>query len=164
MANYVLPPKFVYGSIVDGDGYLIPSLMDVPANGSKNIHIKNPHPDKVLWFAAMTITAEGSCEFYLHDHFNSITEGTEITIQNALMNEENGGIDSGPFEAYQDSTYDAATSYPIGFTTSTGAAKSHGVEIVATTMEPGREMVVEIQNQDSSSNKALFATLVLSSY
>lgn len=164
MADYILPPKFVYGRIADGDGYLIPSLMDVPANDSKNVHIKNPHPDKVMWFAAMKITAEGTCEFYLHDDFNSSTEGTPITIQNALMDEDNGGPDEGPFEAYQDSTFDSNVSYPIGFTTSSGPAQSKWVEIISTAVEPGREMVIEIENKDDASNKALFGTLVLSSY
>lgn len=163
MADYILPPDFVYGRIVDGDGFIVPKLFTVPADGSTNIHIRNPHEDKVMWLAAMNLDVEGIQEFYLHDDFNSITDGSQITIQNALMDSENGGVDEGPFEAYYDSTYDAKTTYPLGFTSGDKKSVSH-IEVIATAMQPDRQAVVEIRNQENTQRKGYFAALVLTSY
>lgn len=164
MVDYILPPDFVYGKIIDGNGFVVPSLMDVPADGSVNVHIRNPSNDRTMWLAAMRLSVTGSAEFYLHDDFESVTDGDPIDIQNALVDEENGGVDGGPFEAYENSTYTPITSYPIGFTEDTGPSRSHGIEAVSTTMEPNRQTVIEIRNQDNGQNKAYFGALVLTSY
>lgn len=163
MTSTILPPQFIYGKIIDGNGYLVNSILSLGASESANIHIRNSHEDKVMWVADINTIATGNQEFHLHDDFNSITDGDEIVIQNALMDEENGGVDSGPFEAYENSTYDSTVSYPVGFTTTDRKSADTGA-ISAEAVEPGREFVVEFRNEDSNTNKAYFGALILSSY
>jgi hypothetical protein len=164
MANYILPPQFVYSRIADGDGYLVPALLSVPANDSANVHIRNPHEDKVMWLAAMQISIEGNNEFYIHDDLTSVTDGDPITIQNALMDSGGGAPDSGPFEAYKNTEYSSAQSYPVGFTATEGPTETNNIEIVATAMEPDRQMIIEIENKNGSAHTAFFGALILTSY
>lgn len=163
MTQYSLPAPFVFARIADGDGYLVNTLLTVPASGSASVHIRNPDDDKVMWIGTMDITAEGNQHFHLHDTFNSVTDGTEIEIQNALMDAGGGAPDSGPFEAYTDSTYDSVQEYPLGFT-STDKKSVTTIDTVASAMEPGRELVIEYENQDSTEYTAFFGALILSSY
>ena len=164
MSNYILPPEFVYGRIADGNAYLVPALLNIPAGESRNVHIRNPHTDKVMWFAAIRIVAEGSNTFHIHDDFDSVTNGTEITVQNALMDEEGGAPDSGPFVAHKNSTYTSNQSYPVGFTETGGPTETNSIDIISSAMEPNREIVFEISNTNSSSQTAFFGALILTSY
>lgn len=165
MARFALPPELLLARIAEGDAYLVAKMQDVPADGSANIHIRNPHEDKVMWLGGINIFAQGDVDFWLHDHFDSISDGTEMTIQNALMDTENGSVDSGPFDAYYGSTYTVANdgSVPLGFTLSNGA-NSKSVDIYPSAVEPEREVVIELDNQDSSANKSLVAVLLVTSY
>lgn len=169
MTTYALPEEFVFDKIGDSNGYIVTKLQNVPADGSANVHIRNPHPDKVMWLAGIELYGEGNAEFYLHDGFDSISDGTKITIQNALLDSGGGNgttPDSGPFEAFFDTTFTAATdtTVPIGFTTSDGADQSKNVNIHPMAVEPNREIVIDIQNQDSNVNKSMVSILLVTSY
>ena len=166
MSQSTLPSELIFSRIAAGGGYIVPKMQDISAGGSVNIHIRNPHADKVMWLAGISIFAEGNVDFLLHDSFDSITDGVEIIIQNALMDSEGGAPDSGPFEAFYGSTFTEAadSTIPVGFTVDSGPATSQSVDIFPVAVEPGREVVIELDNQDSSVNKSLISLLLLTSY
>jgi hypothetical protein len=165
MAQFAIPRELLFNRIAEGNGYLVSKMQDIPSDGSANVHIRNPHSDKVMWLAGISIYAQGDVDFYLHDGFDSITDGTEITIQNALMDSGGGSPDSGPFEAYYGSSYTVTTggTVPLGFTLSNGA-NSKTVDVYPSAVEPGREVVIDLENQDSQINKSLVSILLVTSY
>jgi len=164
--NYNLPKELLYERLIDGEAYIVSKMLNIPADSSANVHIRNSHEDKVMFFGNISIFAEGSVEFYMHDSFDSISNGDNFTIQNALMDTSNSSPDSGPFVAHYNSTFtaDESGTIPLGFTTSGGPADSKFVDVYPSAVEPDREVVIELDNQDSSENKSLTSILLITSY
>ena len=167
MVEYAFPEKFLFSAIVDGEAYYVPYMETISSDGSINFHVKNPHTDKIMWLVGITIYSEGNVDYYLYDSFDSITNGSEITIQNVLMDSGGEGeTDSGPFSAYSNSSFTATNNsgVPIGFTIDKGPASSNVIDFFPSALEPSREVVIELDNQDSSQNKALITVLLVTSY
>lgn len=167
MTTMVLNPEFIFTRIANGNGYFVSKILTVPADGATNMHIRNPHPDKDMWLAAIDITATGDQHIMMHDGFDSITDGTEITIQNALLDEGGAGAlpDSGPFEAFYDSTFTTATdaTVPIGITESSNP-NTKIISYFPAVLEKDREVVIDVQNQGSNQQTALISILLVTSY
>lgn len=135
-------------------GYVISVRKEVAAGGTLNLHVRNPSDSGFAAFVPLVNpTTKGEATFTVYDNFDSITDGTEVTIQNATLGSDNALPDSGPLEAYQDSTFTATTdSKHAGGVIGAGGggpnALGGGLSWPPTRIEPGRQMVLELTNDD----------------
>lgn len=165
MPNYTLNPTFTQNAITEGRAYYIAKILTVPADGEANIHIRNPPapPTNDMWITSTDISVTGATDIVVHDSFDSITDGTSITIQNALLDEaDGGGPDEGPFLAFSNSTYSANANgtVPIGIS----AANKSFTETTSyfpQMVENGREIVFSIENQESAQQRAIISMLLI---
>lgn len=165
MTEIQLHPRFVFERIGDGNAYIVNKILNVGADSSANLHIRNPHVDKKMWVVASVVAATGRQYFYMHDLFDSITDGDSVTIQNALLDSAGGAPDSGPFEAFSASTFSATadSTVPIALTVE-GQTSSQTTSLAPIAIEPGRQVVIEADNQKANSEVALISLMLCSSY
>lgn len=144
--------RYLLKQLEQEQGYVISVDKEVASDGTLNLHIRNPTDSGFSVFVPIANpTTKGEATFTVYDAFDSITDGTEVTIQNATLGSENGSPDSGPMEAYQDSTFTPKThaKHAGGVVGSGGGGANSlggGLSFPPTRIEPGRQIVLEIQN------------------
>lgn len=162
--NSVLDNDFIQSALSDGQGYIVSSYGTIDASETFNLHIRNPHDDKIMFLINVFSIIEGDASVEIHDTFDSTSNGTEITIQNSLLDSGAGAPDSGPFEAYQNSNFTVVSedsTIPAGFTVA-GAVRMNAVSIYPSIVEPEREIIFEVDGAEN--NQVFIGALLLTSY
>lgn len=152
----VFTEDFLRRKIPDGEGYVASEKTSIGSGNSSNLHIRNPEgSNRAMWIVLINPTIKGESTFNMYDDFDSITDGTPVTLQNTNLDSENIQ-DSGPFEAYFDSTFTPATDSllagsVIGSGGSGGANSLGGAgRYPPMRVEEGRELVMQLENDSAS--------------
>lgn len=131
---------------------------DVAANGGTiNLHIKNPSDSGVsLDISEFNISSQFQASWNVFDSFSSAPSGGSGNGVDNLLMDSSGEKDTGVATVNSGVTFTSDGTHFAGVIGSGGAAgattggQGHGSEPV---IEPGREIVIELQN-DSSSERA----------
>lgn len=144
------PTHFDYARV--GNSHIVSEEYTIAAGDSDSLHLKNPSGNgRTVLFKDVLISATRASTVKVHDDFSSAPSGgSTASIQNALLDAENGTIDGGTMEANRSVSYTADSTH---ITTVLGGGQSK--ESVGSTgeaplfaMEPGREIVVEVTNDE----------------
>lgn len=162
-----LPAKRILNAISRGDAYIVNTMLTLPADGSTNVHVRNSNGSKTkgVWVVDASAVITGDSEVHLIDSFDSVTDGDDLTHQNAFMDSDGGPPDEGDFDTFTDSTYTTANGgkYPIGLT-SDKAAVGHNLVFNPTLLDPGREFIIEVTDKDSTQHTALLSLFLVEAY
>lgn len=123
--------------------------------GTFNVHIRNPESSEhTLMIPFVVPSSKGEATFRVYDNFDSLTDGTPAIVQNATLDEGGGTPDEGPMEVFRDSSVTPSDgSVHAGGVVGSGGggANSLGGSMNSppTRIEPGRELVLELTNDDT---------------
>lgn len=148
--------------LLNGEVHIASELFEDVADGDEaNLHIENPDDSNkaaIVYSAALHSKGESTIE--IHDNFDSISPGTQISTHNALS--EMVGTDESVMNAYTDSTYDATETHSFDVIGSGGAgSNSLGGQSLPplVVIRQGTDVVFSITN-DSNSSRDIAITVV----
>jgi len=129
-------------------GYVVHAANNVPDGESLNLYLKNPTADRTIDVVDISYVADVSGRFRIHDRVSDVSGGSDLTIENMALDEDNGSPDSGNMTAKSDVNFTAdGTHLELPTTTHSGNATSPGEDNGTTPMiEPGRKIVIEVDD------------------
>lgn len=147
-----------------GESFIVSESMSLNANESTNVHLKNPgSSNKRLVVTNLNIGTQIPYTSTSYDKFSSGPSGGErVEIHNVLL-DSGGEDDDGVAVANKDVSFTNGTSnhaVGVGGGGKGGNATGDGGEHVPIIMEPGREVVIKVQNDSSSAGGRASITLV----
>lgn len=139
----------------DERGFVAFHKTSVPSGGGTiNLHLKNPSSDTTIDVEKFLISSQFKGEYAIYDAFSSTpTGGSSQTIDNLKMDSSGGPPDSGEMAVNSDVAFTASGTHFTEVLPSGGAGANTiggaggGTEPL---IEPGREIVIELQNDSSS--------------
>lgn len=127
----------------------------VPASGGTiTLHLENPTDNRMIDVHNLIITTQFEGQYWIYDVFDGDVTGSEVTTDNLRLDEMNGAPDSGNMNMNNGVTFTATgthfhESVPSGGPGGNMGGKSTGPEPL---IGPGREIVIELQNDSGSDN------------
>lgn len=126
--------------------------------GTTNLHIRNPSSnDTTAVFTTADVSTQFKATAKIHETFSSITDGTELDIDNFLMDTGGAaGTDPGNMKAFKNTTFTSTDTHSETVLGSGvgGSAVAGNTNLPLFAMEPGREIIIEVENQSSSEDDA----------
>lgn len=136
-------------------GYVAFEDAMVPADGTLNLHLENTSNDKSIVVISFLISSQFMGRWAVYDSFDSVSGGTEVTVDNLLM-DEGGEPDTGDMNVLSNVDYTNAEEHYAGTIPSGGnPSNSVGGSITTTEpiIEPNREVVIEIENESNTERR-----------
>lgn len=145
----------LYHKITADEAFIVSEMFTLTSGSSGNVHIRNPSDSgKTIWIADIVVSGNGAYTAQVHDQFSSgPSGGSDAPIQALKLDTESVDND-GVVDANMNVTYTSSSEHAVGVSGGGGSGSSIGGVRQHTTMavEPGREIVVAVENTASNEN------------
>lgn len=146
-----------YRKIQRDEAFVISEVSSLVGDASYNVRLKNPEDsDKTIWVVDISVSSDGPYIANIHDGFSeSPSGGSSVEIQSMLLDTERVN-NNGVAIAEQGVSFTSNSTHAVGVGggsgPSTNMAFGAGTSHAAMAIEPGREIVVDVENTSSSEN------------
>lgn len=145
--------NLLYSKVKDDEAFIVSELFSLASGSTGNVHIKNPSTSSAtLWIADITISGDSAFVARVHDGFSSAPSGgTSAAIQALLLDSESVDND-GEAIANRNVSYTSSSQHAVGVSGGGGSGSTVGGtrEHALIAIEPGRELVVDVENTASN--------------
>jgi hypothetical protein len=127
----------------------------VPSGGgTETLHIQNPTQGRIIDIEQFVIVSQFRGQYAIYDRFDGdVTGGSSVTIGNLRLDSAGGPPDSGDMSAASGVSFtDTGTHFSAAIPSGDSPGGTSGGAGAGTEplIEPGREIVIELQNDSTS--------------